>query len=90
VIDIAIMVEGQNGLNWARWQNLAKAVEDLGFTGLYRSDHFTNANPPDLDSLDLWISLAWLATHTKKIEFGSLVSPVSFRHPTTLPEWQPR
>jgi F420-dependent oxidoreductase-like protein len=82
VIDIAIMVEGQNGLNWARWQRLAKAVEDLGFKGLYRSDHYTNASPPDLDSLELWISLAWLASHTKKIEFGSLVSPVSFRHPT--------
>jgi F420-dependent oxidoreductase-like protein len=82
VIEIAIMIEGQNGLNWPRWQSIAKAVEDLGFRGLYRSDHYTNANPPDLDSLELWISLAWLATHTKRIVFGSLVSPVSFRHPT--------
>jgi F420-dependent oxidoreductase-like protein len=82
VIKIAIMIEGQNGLNWPRWQAIAKAVEDLGFSGLYRSDHYTNANPPDLDSLELWVSLAWLASHTKKIEFGPLVSPVSFRHPT--------
>lgn len=81
MIEVAIMVEGQNGLNWPRWQRLAAAVEDLGFTGLYRSDHFTNMNPPDLDSLELWISLAWLATHTKRIEFGPLVTPLSFRHP---------
>lgn len=81
MIKIAIMIEGQNGLNWSNWQRLAKAVEDLGFTGLYRSDHFTNMNPPDLDSLELWVSLTWLASHTKKIEFGSLVSPISFRHP---------
>jgi len=82
VIEIAIMIEGQNGLNWPRWQRLARAVEELGFTGLYRSDHYTNTNPPDLDSLELWISLTWLASHTQRIEFGSLVSPVSFRHPT--------
>ncbi len=30
-MDIAIMVEGQNGLNWQRWKNIAAAVEDLGF-----------------------------------------------------------
>jgi F420-dependent oxidoreductase-like protein len=80
-MDIAIMIEGQNGLTWPRWQKLAAAVEDLGFAGLYRSDHFTNAQPPDQDSLELWVSLTWLASHTKRIEFGSLVSPVSFRHP---------
>jgi F420-dependent oxidoreductase-like protein len=80
-LDIAIMIEAQNGLTWPRWQNLAATVEDLGFAGLYRSDHFTNAAPPDKESLELWVSLTWLASHTKRIEFGPLVSPVSFRHP---------
>jgi F420-dependent oxidoreductase-like protein len=80
-MDIAIMIEGQNGLTWPRWQKIARAVEDLGFAGLYRSDHFTNAEAPDKDSLELWISLTWLASHTRRIEFGPLVSPVSFRPP---------
>ncbi|MCB0034678.1 MAG: LLM class F420-dependent oxidoreductase [Anaerolineales bacterium] len=82
MIEVAIMIEGQNGLNWPRWQKMATAVEELGFAGLYRSDHYTNANPPDKDSLELWVSLTWLASHTSRIEFGPLVSPVSFRHPT--------
>lgn len=82
MIEVAIMVEGQNGLTWPRWQRLAQAVEALGFVGLYRSDHYTNAQPPDKDSLELWVSLTWLASHTKRIEFGPLVSPVSFRQPT--------
>lgn len=82
VLEVALMIEGQNGLNWSRWQRIAQAAEDLGFVGLYRSDHYTNANPPDLDSLELWVSLTWLASHTRRIEFGPLVSPVSFRHPT--------
>jgi F420-dependent oxidoreductase-like protein len=82
MLEIAIMIEGQNGLNWPRWQGIVRAVEELGFTGLYRSDHYTNANPPDKDSLELWVSLTWLAANTERIEFGPLVSPVSFRDPT--------
>jgi F420-dependent oxidoreductase-like protein len=81
MIEVAIMLEGQNGLNWPRWQRIARVVEDAGFAGLYRSDHFTNANPPDQDSLELWVSLTWLASHTRRIEFGPMVSPFSFRHP---------
>ena len=81
MLELAIMIEGQNGLNWERWKRIVSAVEDLGFVGLYRSDHFTNAHPPDLDSLELWVSLTWLADHTTRIEFGSLVTPLSFRNP---------
>lgn len=82
MLEIALMLEGQNGLTWPRWMRIAQAVEDLGFAGLYRSDHYTNANPPDKESLELWVSLTWLASHTRRIEFGPLVSPVSFRNPT--------
>ncbi|MCE5209120.1 MAG: LLM class F420-dependent oxidoreductase [Chloroflexi bacterium] len=81
MIEIALMIEGQNGLTWPRWKRIVKAAEDLGFAGLYRSDHFTGSNPPDQDSLELWVSLTWLADHTRRIEFGPLVTPVSFRHP---------
>lgn len=80
-LDLAIMIEGQDGINWRRWRRLARAVEDLGFSGLYRSDHFTNPTGPYLDTLELWASLTWLADNTSRIEFGPLVSPVSFRHP---------
>ena len=82
MIEVAIMLEGQNGLNWEHWQRWGTAVEDLGFVGLYRSDHYTNPNLPDMDSLELWVSLTWLASHTSRIEFGPLVSPMSFRQPT--------
>jgi F420-dependent oxidoreductase-like protein len=81
MLEIAIMIEGQNGLNWLRWQKIARLVEDVGFVGLFRSDHFTNSNPPDMDALELWTSLTWLAGNTRRIEFGPLVTPFSFRHP---------
>jgi F420-dependent oxidoreductase-like protein len=82
MIEVTIMIEGQNGLNWLRWQRMARKVEELGFAGLFRSDHYTNANPPDKDSLELWVSLTWLANNTERLAFGPLVSPVSFREPT--------
>ena len=78
---VAITVEGQRGLTWPKWQRLATAVADLGFSGLYRSDHFLDADPPDQESLALWPSLTWLADHTTHLEFGPLVTPLSFRHP---------
>ena len=81
MLEIAVMIEGQNGLTWSRWQNIVRMVEDLGFIGLFRSDHFTNSNPPDIESLELWTSLTWLAGNTTRIEFGPLVTPFSFRHP---------
>ena len=78
---IGIMIEGQDGLNWPRWQRLLQAAEDFGYQCVFRSDHFSNAEGPDKDSLELWISLAYAASHTKSIEFGPLVAPVTFRHP---------
>src|SRR5690242_20041980 len=81
---ISIQVEGQNGLTWARWIGLATEVEELGFAGLFRSDHFTNARGPDLDALELIVSLTWLAANTRRIHFGSLVAPLSFRDPVLL------
>jgi F420-dependent oxidoreductase-like protein len=84
VTEIALMIEGQDGLNWNRWQAIARTVEDAGYVGLYRSDHFTNPQGPYKDSLECWTSLTWLASHSSRLEFGPLVSPVSFRHPSML------
>ena len=88
MIEVAIMVEGQEGVGWDRWRRLAVAVEELGYAGLFRSDHFPNAQTGVYrDSLELWSSLTWLAENTSRIEFGPLVSPVSFRHPV-ITAWQ--
>lgn len=81
LIEVALMIEGQDGLNWPRWKRLAEAADTLGLAGLYRSDHFTNPEGPYKDALELWISFAYLAAETKHIEFGPMVSPVSFRNP---------
>jgi F420-dependent oxidoreductase-like protein len=84
MVDISVMIEGQDGLTWPRWQRLIAAAEDFGFAGLFRSDHFTNAKPPDKDSLEMIVSITYLAGQSRRIHFGPLVAPVSFRNPAIL------
>ena len=88
MLEVAIMVEGQEGIGWDRWRRIARTVEDSGYAGLYRSDHFPYEQTGSYqDALELWTSLTWLADNTRRIEFGPLVSPVSFRHPV-ITAWQ--
>lgn len=77
---LGIMIEGQDGLNWARWARILKTAEDFGFQCVFRSDHYT-IEPSVKDSLETWVSLTYAAINTKRIEFGSLVCPTTFRQP---------
>jgi F420-dependent oxidoreductase-like protein len=87
MIDVGLMIEGQLGVNWPRWQRLVRVAEEAGYAGLYRSDHFTEPEGPHRDALELWTSLTWLATNTTRISFGPVVAPVSFRDPR-IAAWQ--
>jgi F420-dependent oxidoreductase-like protein len=83
--DLGIMIEGQEGLTWARFSRLTEAVEDLGFESLFRSDHLTALEGhPRRATLALWPSLTYLAIQTRSLRFGPLVSPMTFRHPAIV------
>jgi alkanesulfonate monooxygenase SsuD/methylene tetrahydromethanopterin reductase-like flavin-dependent oxidoreductase (luciferase family) len=84
MLEISISVEGWQGLNWPRWKRLINEVERLGFAGLFLSDHFNTSGRPDANSLDLVVALGYLADHTNRVHFGSMVSPLSFRDPVFL------
>jgi F420-dependent oxidoreductase-like protein len=81
MLDVAVMIEGQDGINWPRWRDIAMAAEDGGFYGLFRSDHFVAHRGPRQDALEMWVSQTWLASHTSRIQFGPLVAPLTLRHP---------
>ena len=83
-MELSITIEGMLGLTWDRWKRLITKIEDWGFASLFRSDHFTMNNPPDMDSLEAIVSLTYLAGNSKNIRFGTLVSPLSFRDPVML------
>jgi alkanesulfonate monooxygenase SsuD/methylene tetrahydromethanopterin reductase-like flavin-dependent oxidoreductase (luciferase family) len=63
---------------------IARLVEESGFEGLFRSDHYTAIIRPDADAHDAWATLAGLAALTERIRLGTMVSPATFRHPSVL------
>jgi F420-dependent oxidoreductase-like protein len=82
---VNLMIEGQEGVTWEQWVALARACEDHGLEGLFRSDHYASISPsPERGSLDAWTVLAALAARTERIRLGTMVSPVTFRHPSVL------
>ncbi|MDQ6720523.1 MAG: LLM class flavin-dependent oxidoreductase [Candidatus Dormibacteraeota bacterium] len=82
---IGIMIEGQEGLTWDRWRLICHDAETLGFNSLRRSDHlFSVMGVVERDCIECWSSLALAAEWTKEIEFGPMVSPMTFRPPALL------
>lgn len=79
------MIEGQEGLNWERWRAIMRRTEELGYESLWRSDHFFSLmGRPERDSLETFTSLALTAAETRRLRFGPLVAPMTFRHPALL------
>ncbi len=84
-VEIGWMVEGQEGVTWPQWRELAAAAERHGFDGLYSSDHYLSETiGSDRDALDAWGTICALAATTSRIRLGTVVSPATFRHPSVL------
>ncbi len=83
-MEISITIENAVGLNWPLWKKMVPRLETMGFATIFRSDHFPFGNPPLTDALELVTSLTFLADHTKQVDFGSLVAPLSVRDPVML------
>ncbi len=81
---IGLMIEGQSGLTWERWDRILRTAERSGYQSVFRSDHYTESINEDHESLEAWVSLTYAATHTQTLEFGTLVSPITFRQPALL------
>jgi alkanesulfonate monooxygenase SsuD/methylene tetrahydromethanopterin reductase-like flavin-dependent oxidoreductase (luciferase family) len=66
---------------------IARAVEDLGFDSLWVMDHFFQVDmigPPELDMLEAYTTLGFLAAHTSRVRLGALVTGVHYRLPAIL------
>jgi alkanesulfonate monooxygenase SsuD/methylene tetrahydromethanopterin reductase-like flavin-dependent oxidoreductase (luciferase family) len=82
---VALMIEGQEGVSWAQWTALADACEEHGIEALFRSDHYLSlAAPRERVATDAWTLLGALAARTSRLRLGTLVSPVTFRHPSVV------
>jgi F420-dependent oxidoreductase-like protein len=85
-MDLCLMIEGQEGVTWPQWLDIAHACERHGIASLFRSDHYMNLDGqhPERGSLDAWGTLCGLAAATTTLRLGTMVSPASFRHPSVL------
>jgi F420-dependent oxidoreductase-like protein len=79
------MIEGQEDVTWEQWVALARACEDHGIEALFRSDHYVSVSGRlERGAHDAWATLAALGAVTSRLRLGTLVSPVTFRHPSVL------
>jgi F420-dependent oxidoreductase-like protein len=84
-VRVCLMIEGQEGVAWEEWQALARACEEHGLEGLFRSDHYLSLmDEGGRGSLDAWATLTALAAVTSRIRLGSMVTPATFRPPLEL------
>ena len=83
-MEIAVMVDGQEDVSWARWRAIAAACETGGYRALYAADHYASVYDPARGALDAWGVMTALAAITARIRLGVLVSPPTFRHPSVL------
>ena len=80
-----LMLEGQEDVTVTDWLAYAEAAERLGYDGFFTSDHyFSVVGAEGRASLDVWGVLCALAAVTKRIQLGTMVSPVTFRPPVVL------
>jgi alkanesulfonate monooxygenase SsuD/methylene tetrahydromethanopterin reductase-like flavin-dependent oxidoreductase (luciferase family) len=84
-MQICLMIEGQEGVSWEQWKSLARAAEDAGLDGFFRSDHYAAiGRQGEIGALEAWGTLTALAALTSTIRLGTLVSPVTFRSASVL------
>jgi len=84
-VRINLMIEGQESVTWQQWVDLARATQDAGLEGLFRSDHYQSVQSrTERSSLDAWVTLGALGAITERIRLGTMVTPASFRHPSVL------
>jgi F420-dependent oxidoreductase-like protein len=84
-VKIGLLIEAQQDLDWDLWRNLAKSADKLGFDSLWRSDHLVAlyGTMPGA-ATDALLALAIAAEVTDRIELGTMVASVTFRHPSAL------
>ena len=85
-MQLCLMIEGQEGVSWEQWLAIARACEEHGIPALFRSDHYLNLDGehPERGALDAWATLNALAAATTTLRLGTMVSPATFRHPSSL------
>lgn len=82
---VSVMIDPEGTVGYGTVVALARHIEELGFDGLYLSDHYDAVfgwHGPGAP--ETWVLLAGLMRDTKRIALGTLVTPVTLRRFGTL------
>ncbi len=71
-------------LAWSEELERWKFIESLGFDTVWVADHFVDPYEPESPWFEGWTLLAALASQTKSIRIGTLVSSIPLRNPAML------
>jgi F420-dependent oxidoreductase-like protein len=67
---------------------LAGFADEAGFDSIWTMDHFFQiriaGEPPEAPMLEAYTTLAFIAAHTRRIQIGTCVASVAYRHPGVL------
>jgi len=67
--------------------NIARTADSANFHSLWVMDHFfqiSYVGPPEREMLEGYAALSFMAAATKRIQLGTLVTGVTYRHPGIL------
>jgi F420-dependent oxidoreductase-like protein len=70
-----------------RLAEVARTAEDVGFDSIWVMDHFFQLpmiGPPEMEMLEAYTTLGYLAGQTRKAGLGTMVTGVTYRHPAIL------
>lgn len=83
---VSIFTEPHRGATYDDQLRQAQAVEQHGFDGYLRADHYQTMGPDAglPGPTDAWLTLAALARETSRIRLGTLVTSATFRLPGPL------
>ncbi|GII58708.1 LLM class F420-dependent oxidoreductase [Planotetraspora thailandica] len=85
-IRLRVLMEPLHGARYEDILALARAAEQGGFDGFFRSDHLLGVDPDDRTyrPTDCWTTLGGLARDTRRVRLGALMSAATFRAPGLL------
>lgn len=70
-----------------RLGEIARTAEDSGFSSVWVMDHYFQipmVGAVELDMLEAYTALGYLAGHTSRVRLGTMVTGVTYRHPGIL------
>jgi F420-dependent oxidoreductase-like protein len=70
-----------------RLAEIVRTADDVGYSSIWVMDHFFQippVGPVELDMLEAYTTLGFIAAHTSRARIGTMVTGVSYRHPGLL------